>query len=155
MAAPSAPFFDRERFDSLMKLADFRIVRIADRRRHEWTVTVGLWAVLAAGILKPVFGPSMELCVLLGFIVAAHATLWVRPHWVRSKQDADFAFAYQDQARQLLDPEAPPPRAFPAIEDQRGRRDFDFLDQAMCQAQIVATATLAAAVWVINASTLG
>ena len=40
-------------FDALMALADFRLKRIFNRRDYEWKVTLGLWALLAAGIANP------------------------------------------------------------------------------------------------------
>jgi hypothetical protein len=44
---------EKDRCDVLLKLADFRMTRVAGRREHEWKVTVALWALLAAGIVKP------------------------------------------------------------------------------------------------------
>jgi hypothetical protein len=40
--------FDAERFNALMKLADFRFQRWRERRATDWKCTLALWTLLVA-----------------------------------------------------------------------------------------------------------
>jgi hypothetical protein len=95
---------DKDRADLLMKLADFRMERIKSRRDHEWKVTVALWALLAAGIAKPLtltrLSPGI-LIITLAIVIVGHGTLWVWPHWKRSKEDTLLSFHYANNAEKL------------------------------------------------------
>jgi hypothetical protein len=85
------------RFDDLMKLLDFRMKRIVSRRDHEWKVTIGLWALLAAGILEL---RIYDLCSLAFGLVAIFVmhVFWIRSHWIHSKEDSNISFYYADRA---------------------------------------------------------
>jgi hypothetical protein len=143
----------KERFDALMKLVDFRMSRIADRRDHEWKVTVALWALLAAATiyLRPLenAGPCEHRLVaaILSAIVLGHAFLWVGNHWKRSKEDILISFFYSERAHDLaLGPlkeksEALWGKAAPWPHDSDLR--LRFLQEPRCWAQIVTTAVLA------------
>jgi len=37
-------------FDALMKLNEFRFQRWQDRRKYEWRISLGVWALLTASI---------------------------------------------------------------------------------------------------------
>lgn len=107
----------KDRFDALMQLANFRRERQANRRQHEWKVTVGLWALLAAGIHSPPDINALLLAVGLLFLVWAHAVLWVHWHWIHSKRDGDLAFFFAEHAEKLFDlPDSPPPKKRPSPE---------------------------------------
>src|SRR6266568_800868 len=94
------PMEDKDRGNLLARLANFRMTRIKSRRDHEWKVTVALWALLAAGIAKPLTGLQPKIVCVLGTVLAAvtvgHGVLWVWPHWKRSKEDTLLSFHYAD-----------------------------------------------------------
>jgi hypothetical protein len=41
--------FDAEKFNALMKLADFRFQRWRERRETDWKFTLALWTLLVVG----------------------------------------------------------------------------------------------------------
>lgn len=142
--------FDKDRFDALMELADFRFKRVTNRRQFEWKVTVGIWAVLAAGIVssKAQSQPltQHQLIFPLIALVFGHAFLWVGSHWVRSTADLKFAFYYAERAETRLLPNSginvrdrpKRPEELPCCE-----RLFGFLRGTGVWFQIGATALLA------------
>jgi hypothetical protein len=132
---------NKRRFDALMKLADFRRERQANRRQHEWKVTVGLWALLAAGIAYPPKCPIWALVFALIVVVIAHAFLWVRWVWVGSTKDAKLAFFYAEHAEKMALPGSPDPEQ--RFEMDLCRELFGFLGEAGCWFQIIATILLA------------
>jgi hypothetical protein len=148
---------DKDRFGALMRLAEFRNARIADRRSHEWKVTVALWALLAAAILKLRISPTpcalSLFAVGLAGLVIGHAFWWVGNHWRRSFEDMLASFFYADRAHDLALPaeniqslRGHPPQAWP--------KDIGycrFLCQPRCQAQIFTTAALAIGLWLASA----
>jgi hypothetical protein len=142
------------RVAALMQLADFRMKRIVSRRDHEWKVTLGLWALLGAGIINPLEGraPSF-LCWVLVVVVVAHAIFWIRPHWVHSKEDAKIAFQYHDNARLIL-----ANGTADALGSRYKMRCWEqcigFLREPICWAQFGTTALLAFGVWFVNRSPL-
>jgi len=103
MADEDKAHFEKDRFDATMKLVEFRLARISSRRQHEWKVTVGLWAILAAWIFKSKADHPFIFWLVLICIVLVHIW-WIRMHWVRSTQDAKIAFTYQDDAAKLIYP---------------------------------------------------
>jgi hypothetical protein len=142
---------EKECCELMLKLADFRMTRVGNRREHEWKVTVALWALLAAGIVYlPQKNPSAcWLVPTLIFVWLGHAYLWVGGHWARSKEDILGAFYYIDRAHNLLRP------SVDAIQDLR-RKDpeawpdtaylekwYAFLSDRRCWAQIGTTFILA------------
>ncbi len=148
---------DTDRFNALMRLAEFRNTRIADRRSHEWKVTVALWALLAAGIIELRISPSTPalaiFAIVLFGVVVAHAFLWVGDHWRQSKKDILISFFYTDRAHVLVLPDEK------ICENQqkewpRNIGCCEFLRQGRCLAQILTTFFLAAGLWLASACDL-
>jgi hypothetical protein len=129
----------KDRCDVLLKLADFRMTRIANRREHEWKVTVALWALLAAGIAKPPAISFTGLLIVLVVIWLGHWFLWIRSHGWVSKEDTYYSFLYTDEVQQRLNldirhkaPEQP--------------TNWGFFKEGRCWAQTATTAILAACI---------
>lgn len=140
---------DKERCDVLLKLADFRMTRVASRRDHEWKVTLALWALLGFGIAHP---PKIDWqinwpppAIFLVLIVAGHACLWIYPHWERSKEDINRSFLYTDEVEDLLGIKR---------DDRNTSKEpltlCVFLKDKKCLAQILTTALLAIFVWLAS-----
>jgi len=149
---------DTDRFDALMRLAEFRNTRIADRRSHEWKVTVALWALLAAGIIElriPRSTPALAIFAIVLFgVVVAHAFLWVGDHWRQSKKDILISFFYTDRAQDHVLLPAENILAVRGQAQQAWPRNIaccEFLCQGRCWAQILTTFFLAAGLWLASA----
>jgi hypothetical protein len=76
-------------FDALMKLSDFRFQRWQDRRKYEWQISLGVWALLAASILyrsTTVPRPSFSHCFVVAVLSAIFLVhvIWVRTNWRRN-----------------------------------------------------------------------
>ena len=94
---------DKERFEALMKLAEFKSNIREKRREIEFKVSIGLWAITGGGVayLK---GHSLPWSVtLIGIIVLAH-WLWVRTHYNSSERDARELYFYAAHAREIVLP---------------------------------------------------
>jgi hypothetical protein len=100
---------DSSKFDALMKLADFWVRRHDARRGFEWKLTVGLWAVILAGIHeRPQWHgykclPAQTMPILLSIVTfLLYYVLWMRPLWERNKMDREQGFSAADEAKKLL-----------------------------------------------------
>jgi hypothetical protein len=93
----------QDRFDRLMKLAEFRLRRWDSRNAFGWKITLGLWAVLAATCHYIPIKPNMYyVAAMLIVVVISHAIFWVAQIFVRSDEDMDTAFWYTQQAELVL-----------------------------------------------------
>src|ERR1700730_2616594 len=88
----------------LIELANFRLARWTDRRKHEWTISAGIWVALGGAGLsgKIVNVPLPALAAILLAFVIAHAFLWVGFNLVRNRRDLTAAFDYIAQAHSRL-----------------------------------------------------
>ena len=99
---------EKKQFDALMALADFRLKRIFNRRDYEWKVTLGIWAIMAAGIGQITLWrePNPWLKVAsLGVVVAVaycHIRYWIFDHSKKSGTDWDLAFWFAEEAEAKL-----------------------------------------------------
>lgn len=97
--AASDPMDAAARFDAVMKLADYRMQRIRDRRENEWKVTLGLWALLAGSPIYVTKAPSpwvvggVLLLVWLIFTV-----LWLLPLMKAHAVDSSAMFRHYANA---------------------------------------------------------
>jgi len=97
----------QDRFEDHLKLAEFYMEVRKDRRQHEWRVSLGLWAGLAAGIVAaankdtpPI--PWWLLAVLLLAVIFVHACLWIPSNEARNNRDAKKAYRHIKEAERLL-----------------------------------------------------
>jgi hypothetical protein len=146
---------DREHFDSLMKLADFRFARWRDRRKYEWRTSAGLWAVLAAAViyLKP---NSYEALIVVGVLlivaVLGHAWFWVRLNWVSGEMDIRTAFYFAEHAEaQVLQDTPNPGKRLNAKEFEKEHGGWEFMGRGVCQFQVAATGLLACTLFAVLA----
>jgi len=96
---------EKERFDALIKLAEFRQARDRSRRELEWKFSVALWALLAA---SPVYITKRPNDLLLAFVLVLinfiYAFLWANETRIRNRMEVEIAFYYLEQAEKLIDP---------------------------------------------------
>jgi hypothetical protein len=100
---------DKEKFDSLKSLADFRLSRHFSRANAEWKISVSLWALLALAPTQ--VQTKVNLCVLaigLFAMFVGYAVFWARPISIRNREDQDTAFYYAEKAEQILDADIVP-----------------------------------------------
>jgi len=94
---------ESEAIKQIIDLANFRLSRWMDRRKHEWTISAGLWVGLGATALsgKIRVCPTALAALLIAFVFA-HAVFWVRYNWTRNQADLREAFNYVGQAHDRL-----------------------------------------------------
>lgn len=131
---------DKDRFDALMKLAEFRMGIREARRTHEFRVSLGLWVGMGAGVISLRGVPSVVLMVLLPLVVLGHAWFWVRWNWIANERDARLAYFHAESAELLLfdDVKKPSRRSM-----SRSERAFGFFTHGPPLFQILATILLA------------
>jgi hypothetical protein len=144
-----------DRFDALMKLADFRFSRWQNRRTYEWKMSAGLWAILAGATiyLKPSGGlPPWLVGPMLVMAIVGHAWFWVRTNWVSSEMDIRTAFYFAEHAEGVVLADAPKPgkRLHPR-EFSEKNGGWHFLKAGVCQFQVCATAFLSLGVFLVTA----
>jgi hypothetical protein len=98
---------DKDRFDALMKLAEFRRQVRQSRRETEWRVTMAAWGLVVVSAVSLKSNPVLysafaSLMCLMHF-------LWVRWNFRTSERDIRIAFEYVDAASKILFPDRPPP----------------------------------------------
>jgi hypothetical protein len=135
---------DKPQFDALMSLADFRLRRIFNRRDYEWKVTLGIWALLAAGIAAPwILQPLHPWMIMLGVpaIAVGHIAFWIYDHWDKSEKDWKLAFFYAESAEALANiGDAPIP-----LSDRKTKQkeNFAFFKNNTSLVQVLTTLILA------------
>lgn len=132
----------KDRFDALMRLAEYVSSIREARRQHEWRVSLGLWIGMGAAVVSLRGVPKAVLAIALPAVVVGHAWLWVRHNYNANERDARLGFFYADTAERLLHEGGRTP-------DRRimGRREraYEFLTAAPTLFQVLATALLAGA----------
>ena len=81
--------FDKDRYDALMRLADFRREVREGRRQFEWKVSFIVWAALAGIAAYPRPIPFWLVLISLMLITFAHV-LWVKWNWLRNDEERIF-----------------------------------------------------------------
>ena len=126
----------KNRFDALMKLAEFRTAQRDNRRIYEFRVSGVLWLGLAAATVQFRAIPHCILLTALPVIILSHAFFWVR--WASSKNRNDLLLAkyYTEIAENLVLPDTNK-----AKREQLSRWGilFDFLIQAPALFQVLVT----------------
>lgn len=139
--------FDAEKFNALMKLADFRYQRWRERRTTDWKLSLALWTLLVATaayfIAHKIEFRSGAVALVLIILVIGHAWLWVRNNWISNEMDIRSAFHFAEHAEKLVLPSNPGPK--PRLDPEEFRKcngRFKFLAAGFCQAQVCATSFL-------------
>jgi cbb3-type cytochrome oxidase subunit 3 len=95
---------EMDKFDAHLKLAEFHMEVRKDRRQHEWTVSLGLWALLAAGIVNVRSIPQRIPWWVLSFLILVFIchTLWISSNEKRNARDAHKAYVQFGKAEEEL-----------------------------------------------------
>jgi hypothetical protein len=99
---------DKDRIDSLMQLANFRLDRWKSRSDTEWKMSLAFWGLLVGATIKL---SAVNLGLWIPAIVAfGYIILWVIPIWVRNFDDHVEAQRFIKQAEKVLTgaPTSPP-----------------------------------------------
>ena len=93
----------KNRFDALMKLVDFREARVRARQVYEFQVSIAVWAVLAGAIIGLKTRPGeIWFYVLLPSIVTWHAVFWISQITVRNRCDQNLSQFYAAHAEHMI-----------------------------------------------------
>jgi hypothetical protein len=98
--------FDAEKFNALMKLADFRYQRWRERRSTDWKISLALWTLLV-GAASYLIANKIRFKFYVGApflitLVVCHALFWVRTNWISNQMDILTAFHFAESARILV-----------------------------------------------------
>jgi hypothetical protein len=100
------------KFEQLLRLADFRLERWKNRRLHEFGVSAAVWAFLAGALLTDKVRDALsftQLAAVLILVCLGHF-VWVCSSWSRNKRDIEWAFKYVGLAANgAAIPHPPPP----------------------------------------------
>lgn len=126
----------------LIDLANFRLARWTDRRKHEWAISAGLWVALGGVALSGKIAKIDQtyLAIMLVAFILAHAIFWVRFNLTRNQRDLREAFNYISQAHATLQIESPPgPPEDSSIKKwvKKCCPKLEFLAEAPCLFQIL------------------
>lgn len=115
--------FSKDRFEALMRMADFLHKRAEFRRHFEWRTSVSLWAVLSAVTYyvqkRP---PNLILASTLAISTVAYIYFCLEVR-VRSRADIERAFFFFDAAKRMLASGAAPPPAEPKAAHERSFKE--------------------------------
>lgn len=140
---------DKDRFDALMKLAEFKREVREKRRAIEWKGSAGVW-VLTAGAITYLKGHSpLLLLLMLGVVVVLHSWLWLRTNYMRSQRDADRMYYFMDHAARIVIPDCVPDPGAKVPEFDTMARRWEFLRWEPIWFELCATALLGFAVIVL------
>ena len=94
----------KEQFDALLKLAEFKCNIREKRRDIEWKVSLALWAITGAAVAYLKGHSFLWSVVLLGCVVLMHSLLWVRTNYDSNERDARQMYFYLNHAALLVLP---------------------------------------------------
>jgi hypothetical protein len=147
---------DKERFDALMKLSDFRFARWQNRRGIEWKMSYAFWATLvSAATYQKLSDLPIPLCLIAAVLIIAvvlHAH-WIRTNWISNQMDILTAFHFAEHAEKILelDGSPKPKKRLDPDEFRSTQGCFTFLKEGACQAQFFTTVFLAVVLLLILA----
>jgi hypothetical protein len=95
--------FEKERFEALVSLADFRRKVREERRQLEWKLSLALWVAMGAGMLAFRDHPLSNCALGVGliFVIGLHA-IWVNANYTRNERDAGKMYDHLDQAQAMF-----------------------------------------------------
>ncbi len=138
---------DKEQFDAIMALAQFRAERRDKRMVMEWRVSLGIWALLAAGIVYSKPFPQHWLLACWFGAVALHCW-WVWINFCAAERDSDHFYHMLSRAENLV-----LPKVFSIVSMRQKRkwdRARDFVRHGPVIFQLLATAALGAAMYFVS-----
>jgi hypothetical protein len=168
--------FDADKFNALMKLADFRFQRWRERRTTDWKLSLALWTLLVAAAAYLIthrieftwspWATALMTALVLIILVIVHALFLVRNNWISNEMDIRTAFHFAEHAEKIVLPANPEPLEkrldpqqfksshrlrFPASGSRTTLHAYglEFLSAGFCQAQVLATSFFALVVFVV------
>ncbi len=141
----------KEKFDAMMRIAEFSIKNFQERRQYEWKITLAFWALMIGmmGIIINDKAPMLDrdvLIVLLPGIVVFFTLSWLRGMWVANANDKSIAKSFLHDAEAVLRDESHTSSGIPPKVCGL-RRWFGFLEDWAGMFQAGTTALLAVALW--------
>src|SRR5882672_1339450 len=94
----SSPMTQAEVFDACMRQAEFAYAMHNDRRKFEWKVTLGLWALIVASLVKGVALPLWLWLTVVGF----YGFLWISQIWTANQNNKDWYDHFMVHAVKVL-----------------------------------------------------
>ncbi len=102
-----------ELFEAYLKIGNFWAKRHDERRQYEWKLTIGLWAIIVAGLVQPdklrVLPETAIRLTLLGIWIL-YCFGWLLPLWERNNSDKRQALDAIEECNKLLDDASYQPR---------------------------------------------
>lgn len=93
--------FQKDRFESCIKLADYFRELWESRREYEWKISLGLWTLLGAGAVTlrgkgGINGGVISIPVIVFYFG------WLWPMWNRSLREKESGIHFRRQAEEVL-----------------------------------------------------
>jgi hypothetical protein len=144
----------KDKFDALLKLTEHKSQLREDRRRTEWKVSFGLWALMAATAynLKDALA-KQSVCTLiaaLAIITLMQTFLWVLPMYLRNERDGRLAFYLAARAERIVMGDEGPPAERRPIVSLNAAEFFRFLRNPIAMSEPVITILLGTAAILIT-----
>jgi cbb3-type cytochrome oxidase subunit 3 len=93
--------FDRDRFDALLKLAEFKRTVREGRRQFEWRFTATAFVALAGLSVFPEKANAWGITAVILVLCALH-TFWIFWNQSRAEQERVEMYNYKDEAEAML-----------------------------------------------------
>jgi len=95
---------DKDKFDALMRQAEFNIKRFDERRGYSWKVALGFWGAIIG--TAAVFGDMQQVILLLCLLPVTSIPIMLHFYWLKNVFDANdkdksMAYAARDAAYKL------------------------------------------------------
>jgi hypothetical protein len=95
--------FEKERFDALLGLADFRRKVREERRQLEWKLSLALWIAMGAGMIAfrdhPISRWALGISLIV--VILLHG-VWVHSNYMRNERDAQRMYDHLEQAQAMF-----------------------------------------------------
>lgn len=101
---------DKDKFDALMRIADFQIRQFNERRDYSWKIAFGFWGAIIGSIavISPYRdGVSLWVLILFGVLVVIIHTLWLSSVFHADQKDKKLAFEMRNRAIKMLNLKPP------------------------------------------------
>jgi len=110
---------DKDKFDVLMRIADFQIRQFNERRDYSWKITFGFWGAIlgSVAIINPYRAciPLPAIASFGGLVILIH-TWWLYNVFHADKKDKDKAFEARNKAMEII--------GLPTLKDESDRKFY-------------------------------
>ena len=94
---------DKDRFDALMQLANFRREIRQSRVTTYWYVTLGIWAAIAA-TATALHGISYLILIPAGLLLVGVHIYWIYWNYIASERTAAWMYYFYESAEHAISP---------------------------------------------------